>query len=644
MKHRSRRDGLRRPGRGSVPGRERQHASSASTTTRPKIAALKRGEIPIYEPGLEEMMPANVAEERLRFTTDLPEAVRLERDHLHRGGHAAGRGRLGRPQARARGGRGHRPGHERLQGRREQVDGARGHGGQGEGGDRRPHEASVRGGLEPRVPEGRRRRRRLPEARPRGDRAPTTRRSRRSCASCTSPSSAPGNPILVMDPASAELTKYAANAMLATPHLVHERDREPAATSVGADVRQVRLGMGTDIAHRLVVPLPGRGLRRVLLPEGREGPAPHGRRTRARSWASWRRWTRPTSAQKRILVPRIASHLGGLKGKTVAVWGLAFKPRTDDMREAPALALIEAPAGGRGRRARLRPEGGARRAKRLLDERDHALRAELRGGGGRGRAGRGHGVERVPRARLRAHQGASCGRPAIFDGRNIYNPGRAARAGLPLRGDRPPVKVLVTGRRRLHREPRRPRAPGRRARGDGARRPLGGAPRGRPARTSRWWRATSATRPRCARALAGVEAVVHFAGLLSVGGVGRATRSATTRRTSARAWPCWRSMEEAGVRRLIFSSTCATYGMPVRVPIDETHPQDPINPYGASKRAFEGALRDLARGGHGAGGGPALLQRRRLPSRRLAGRGPRPRGAPDPAGHRRRARPRGRAS
>jgi len=56
-------------------------------------------------------------------------------------------------------------------------------------------------------------------------------------------------------------------------------------------------------------------------------------------------------------------------------------------------------------------------------------------------------------------------------------------------------------------------------------------------------------------------------------------------------------MAEAGVRKIIFSSTCATYGIPVRVPIDETHPQEPINPYGQSKRAFERALRDLAEAG-----------------------------------------------
>ena len=56
-------------------------------------------------------------------------------------------------------------------------------------------------------------------------------------------------------------------------------------------------------------------------------------------------------------------------------------------------------------------------------------------------------------------------------------------------------------------------------------------------------------------------------------------------------------MEAAGIRRIVFSSTCATYGMPVSIPMDEDHPQAPINPYGTTKRAFEGALADHARAG-----------------------------------------------
>jgi UDP-glucose 4-epimerase len=94
-------------------------------------------------------------------------------------------------------------------------------------------------------------------------------------------------------------------------------------------------------------------------------------------------------------------------------------------------------------------------------------------------------------------------------------------------------------------------------------------------------------------ALRGVEAVVHFAGVLDV---------AESVRQPLKYWRInvqkgvglLAAMVEAGVRKIIFSSTCATYGVPVRVPIDETHPQEPINPYGQSKRAFEHALRDLA--------------------------------------------------
>ena len=99
-----------------------------------------------------------------------------------------------------------------------------------------------------------------------------------------------------------------------------------------------------------------------------------------------------------------------------------------------------------------------------------------------------------------------------------------------------------------------------------------------------------------AEALAGVSTVVHFAGVLNVG------------ESVAEPLKYWRinvqkgvvlleAMAQARVTRIIFSSTCATYGVPERSPIDESHPQEPINPYGQSKRAFERALRDLAAAG-----------------------------------------------
>jgi UDP-glucose 4-epimerase len=97
-------------------------------------------------------------------------------------------------------------------------------------------------------------------------------------------------------------------------------------------------------------------------------------------------------------------------------------------------------------------------------------------------------------------------------------------------------------------------------------------------------------------ALAGVDAVLHFAGLLSVGESVREPGKYYFVNV-IKGLRLLEAMLSAGVSRLIFSSTCAVYGMPVRVPMDEDHPQDPINPYGATKRAFERALLDHARAG-----------------------------------------------
>jgi UDP-glucose-4-epimerase GalE len=97
-------------------------------------------------------------------------------------------------------------------------------------------------------------------------------------------------------------------------------------------------------------------------------------------------------------------------------------------------------------------------------------------------------------------------------------------------------------------------------------------------------------------ALARADAVMHFAGLLSVGESVR--KPAPYYRTNvSKGIALLEAMERAGVRRIIFSSTCAVYGHPVRVPMDEGHPKDPINPYGATKLAFERALVDHAAAG-----------------------------------------------
>jgi UDP-glucose-4-epimerase GalE len=98
------------------------------------------------------------------------------------------------------------------------------------------------------------------------------------------------------------------------------------------------------------------------------------------------------------------------------------------------------------------------------------------------------------------------------------------------------------------------------------------------------------------RGLEGADAVIHFAGLLSVAESVRDPAS-YYRVNVVKGLALLDGMIAAGVRRIVFSSTCAVYGIPVRVPIDEDHPQDPINSYGATKRAFERALMDYGRAG-----------------------------------------------
>jgi UDP-glucose 4-epimerase len=98
------------------------------------------------------------------------------------------------------------------------------------------------------------------------------------------------------------------------------------------------------------------------------------------------------------------------------------------------------------------------------------------------------------------------------------------------------------------------------------------------------------------QAVAGAQAVMHFAGRLSVA-ESIADPFPYYSNNVAKGLVLLSVMEAADVRKIVFSSTCATYGMPVKVPMDESHPQAPINPYGTTKRAFENALADHARAG-----------------------------------------------
>ncbi|MGZ3737354.1 MAG: UDP-glucose dehydrogenase family protein, partial [Bdellovibrionota bacterium] len=148
-----------------------------------------------------------------------------------------------------------------------------------------------------------------------------------------------GNPIIRMNNVCAEMTKYAANAMLAVK-ISFINEIALLCDQVGADVESVRAGITSDvrIGRHFLYPGPGYGGScfpkdvKALLRTGKEAGLPMHVIAAAES---------QNDRQKKVLGEKILKHFGTVKGKTIAVWGLAFKPNTDDMREAPALVLID---------------------------------------------------------------------------------------------------------------------------------------------------------------------------------------------------------------------------------------------------------------------------------------------------------------
>lgn len=148
-----------------------------------------------------------------------------------------------------------------------------------------------------------------------------------------------GHPLLFMDVASAEMTKYAANAMLAT-RISYMNDMANVCTLVGADINQVRKGIGSDprIGKHFLYPGIGYGGScfpkdvKALIRTGRE----YGYQLRILEAVE-----AVNEDQKKLLADKVLRHFDGdISGRTFAIWGLSFKPNTDDMREAPSLILI----------------------------------------------------------------------------------------------------------------------------------------------------------------------------------------------------------------------------------------------------------------------------------------------------------------
>lgn len=149
-----------------------------------------------------------------------------------------------------------------------------------------------------------------------------------------------GNPIIVMDERSAELTKYAANSFLATK-ITFMNEIANFCERVGADVDKVRVGIGTDsrIGKRFL--FPGIGYGGSCFPKDVKALYKSGKDA-GYTFDILQSVIRVNDLQKKILLPRIDAYFkGDLKNKTIAIWGLAFKPETDDIREAPSLYVID---------------------------------------------------------------------------------------------------------------------------------------------------------------------------------------------------------------------------------------------------------------------------------------------------------------
>jgi UDPglucose 6-dehydrogenase len=382
-----------------------------------KIARLQRGEIPIYEPGLNELVPRNVAEERLRFTTDLDEAVRASEVIFIA---------VGTPQDE--------DGSADLS---HVLDVAKGIGRSMNGPKILVNKSTVPVGTARRVREVVESLTRHPvsvvsnpEFLKEGSAVDDFLKPDRVVIGTEDPKveavmrqlyepfMRTGKPILVMDTPSAELTKYAANAMLAT-RISFMNEIANFCDWAGADVRAVRLGMGTDSRIGASFLFPGSGYGGSCFPKDVKALIRMGRQAGV-AFHVVEAVDRTNETQKGILVPRIEAHLGGLAGKTVAVWGLAFKPRTDDMREAPAIAIIEALLAG-GATVRAYDPKAEAQARHVFGD-----RISLCGRAYEAVAGADALVVVTEWNEFREPDFAKIKslmrRPAVFDGRNIYDP------------------------------------------------------------------------------------------------------------------------------------------------------------------------------------------------------------------------------
>ena len=234
--------------------------------------------------------------------------------------------------------------------------------------------------------------------------------------------------MIVMDIRSAELTKYAANAMLATK-ISFMNEVANLAEHFGADIEQVRIGIGSDPRIGYAFIYPGAGYGGSCFPKDVQALARSAKQVGYE--ADMLAAVEAVNArQKRRLFEKIQGHFGELAGKTFALWGLAFKPNTDDMREASSRVLIEA-LWAAGAKVRAYDPVANVEVRRIYGERDDLTLCATSADALRGADALAIVTEwqefRSPDFDLIKRELKS---PVIFDGRNLYDPAQMERMGF----------------------------------------------------------------------------------------------------------------------------------------------------------------------------------------------------------------------
>jgi UDPglucose 6-dehydrogenase len=239
--------------------------------------------------------------------------------------------------------------------------------------------------------------------------------------------------LIAMDIRSAELTKYAANALLATK-ISFMNEIANLAELVGADIEKVRIGIGSDprIGYHFIYP--GVGYGGSCFPKDVQA-LERSARSRGYEPLILSAVEAVNARQKTVLFQKIAAHYrGDLAGKTFAVWGLSFKPNTDDMREAPSRVLLEA-LWAAGARVRAYDPVAMDETRRIYGERADltfcsTMESALAGADALAIVTEWREFRSPDFDALKA----ALVTPVIFDGRNLYDPALMRRFGFTYYG------------------------------------------------------------------------------------------------------------------------------------------------------------------------------------------------------------------